>query len=197
MTSSILVGALLACWCSVVSAQWVGSAEIGADRFWGGSIERGGQERSFRPYRPTTGGVGLERRGARLGAGLRLRYASASLALEGGDALSAIKGVFEVYSLCPEVVYMLTSLGSDNQLLLRAGPIFEVWSIMEEDSQTRAGVQASISLRVPVGSRLAASFGAGGALIASPFITEQLEAEDFEPRALWRRRVAGGLEYRL
>lgn len=186
----------VACWCSPLSAQWVVMAEVGAERFWGGSIERGGQGRSFRPYRPTTAGIGLERRGPRLGAGLQLRYASAGLALEGSDALSAIKGVFEVYGIWPEAVYRLASLGSDNQLQLRGGPILEVWSIAEEDSQTRAGVQASVFLRVPLGPRLAASFGAGAALIPSPFTTEQLE-DGFDRQALWRRRVAGGLEYRL
>jgi hypothetical protein len=51
-------------------------------------------------------------------------------------------------------------------------------------------------LRVPLGARLAGSLTAGTALIPSPFTTDQLDP-GFERRALWRRRLAGGLEYRL
>jgi hypothetical protein len=49
---------------------------------------------------------------------------------------------------------------------------------------------------VPLGGRLAGSILVGAALIPSPFGVDQLNP-DFERRALWRRRFAMGLEYRL
>ncbi len=183
-------------WCRPALGQWAVTTEVGADRFWGGSIENTADRRSFRPYRPTTFGVGLQRKAGRLGAGLRLRYASASLALEGADAVVAAKGVFTVYTAAPEVVYRAISLGSVNQLMLHFGPLFEVWSVVDEDSQTRVGIQGAVSLNLPLGGRFAGSVMAGAALIPSPFEEAQLDPS-FERRALWRRRFAVGLDYRL
>lgn len=200
-TSSLLAGSVAVLlvswgWCRPALGQWAVTTEVGADRFWGGSIETTDERRSFRPYRPTTFGVGLERKAGRLGAGLRLRYASAGLALEGPDALVAAKGVFTVYSAAPEVIYRIATMGTGNQLLLHGGPLFEVWSVIDEDSQTRVGAQGAVSLNLPLGGRFAGSLTAGAALIPSPFGEGQLDPP-FERRALWRRRFAVGLDYRL
>jgi hypothetical protein len=185
----------LAAWCRPALGQWSASAEVGVDRFWGGAVESSPEELSLRPYRTTTFGVGLERLG-RLGTGLRIRYASAGLSLEGDEAVTVIKGVYEVYSVSPELILRIASVGSANRLVIHAGPLFEVWSATDEESQTRVGLQGALSLRVPLGGRFTGSLTAGVAVIPSPFTSEQLEP-DFERRALWRRRVAGGLEYRL
>lgn len=183
-------------WWSPLPGQWVVAAEVGADRFWGGSVEKTVEDRSFLPYRPTTFGVGLERQAGRFALGLRLRYASASLALEGADGVVAAKGIFTMYSVSPELVYWIASVGPANQLLLHGGPLFEVWSVTDEDSQTRIGIQGAVSFKVPVGGRFAGSVTAGAALTPSPFGADQLDS-DFERRALWRRRFAIGLDYRL
>jgi hypothetical protein len=193
MTAATLVSAV---WCPSALGQWAVTIEVGAERFWGGSIENTPDRRSFRPYQPTSVGVGLERRFGRLGAGLRLRYASAGLALEGPDAVVVARGIFTVYSAAPELVYQITSVGRVNQLRLHLGPLFEVWSIIDEGSQTRVGVQGAVSLGLPLGARFAGSLMAGAALIPSPFEEGQLDPP-FERRALWRRRVAVGLGYRL
>ena len=175
--------------------QWRVGVELGADRFWGGSAEVAPEHRSFRPYRPSTFGAGLERSSGRAGVGLRVLYTEASLALEGRDAVVAAKGVFKVYSASPEVTYRIASPGSSNQVLLRAGPLFEVWSIVDEKSRTRIGVQAAASLGIPLGGRFAGTLSAGAALIPSPF--EDGELPGYELRALWRRRFAVGLQHRL
>jgi hypothetical protein len=174
--------------------QWIVKAEVGADRFWGGS--RSAEGRSFLPYRPTTFGVGLERLGGRVGIGLQLRYATAALGLEGDEGVVAVNGIFTVYSISPEVVYRIASVGSANQLLLHLGPLLEVWSVTDEDPQTRVGAQGTVSFRVPLGGRFAGSVTAGAALSPSPFSEDQLNTE-FQPRALWRRRIAAGLTFRL
>lgn len=186
----------LSAWCSPLLAQWAVTAEIGSDRFWGGSVEKAGERRSFLPYRPTTFGVGLEHRAGRFAVGVGLRYASASLALEGAKGVVAAKGIFTVYSVSPELVYRIASVGSVHPLSLHAGPIFEVWGVVDEDREIRVGVQSAVSLGVPLGGRLGGSVMVGAALIPSPFAGGQLNS-DFERRALWRRRVAAGLEYRL
>jgi hypothetical protein len=117
------------------------------------------------------------------------------LALEGADAVVAVKGIFTEYSVSPELSYQIASISS-NQLLLRAGPLFDVWSVADEETQVRVGVQTALSLIVPFGYRFAGSFTAGAALTPSPFGENQLDP-NFERRALWRRRMAAGLELRL
>lgn len=193
----VFITLLITCgiWCSAAQAQWSVGVEVGADRFWGGSRETAAEHRSFRPYRPTTFGLGLTRGSGRLRAGIRFQYSSASLALEGRDALVAAKEVFSVYTAAPELVSRLGRFAS-NELLLQGGPLFEVWSMVGEPGTTRVGVQAALTLRVPLGPRFSAAFTGGIALIPSPFTAGQLD-QGFERRALWRRRAAGGLQYRL
>lgn len=193
---SLALALNLSVWCSPLLGQWAVAAEVGSDRFWGGSVEKAEERRSFLPYRPTTFGVGLERQAGRFSLGVRLRYASASLALEGAHGVVAAKGIFTMYSVSPELAYRLATMGSVHPLSLHAGPIFEVWGVIDEDSQIRVGVQSAVSLSVPLGGRLAGSVIAGAALIPSPFARDQLDP-NFERRALWRRRLAAELEYRL
>jgi hypothetical protein len=177
-------------------AQWIVGVEVGADRFWGGSVEDAPERRSFHPYRPTTFGLGLERRAGKVGVALQLRYSQASLALEGSDAVVAVKGVFKLLSASPELAYRIASLGPGNELLLHVGPLVEVWSIIDEASRVRIGGQSSLSLAIPLGSKFGAALSAGAALMASPFTRDELE-ENYDLRALWRRRFAVGLQYRL
>lgn len=181
--------------CRSALGQWLVGLEVGSDRYSGGSEETAPEHRSLRPYRPTTVGLGLLRRTGNVGAGVRFRYSSAGLALEGEDAAVVAKGVFDVYGVAPEFLYRVASLAA-NELWLHAGPLFEIWSVIEEGSEVRLGVHAGLLLRVPLGARLAGSLTAEAALIPSPFTTDQLDP-GFERRALWRRRLAGGLEYRL
>jgi hypothetical protein len=183
-------------WCSSAHGQWAVEFEVGAARFWGSSVETADPHRSFRPYRPTTFGVGLTRQAGRFGLALHLRYAGVSLALEGDDAVVAVKGVYDMYHASPELVYRIGTLASTSELRLHAGPLFELWSAESDESQFRAGVQGAVSLRVPFGRRFAGSLTAGAAVTASPFSQEQL-LDGYERRALWRRSVAAGLEYRL
>src|SRR5918994_1580855 len=171
-----MVGATLASCVlsSSVEGQWSVGAEVGADRFWGGSIENTEDERSFHPYRPTTLGAHVQWERHNLGVGIRLGYMSAGLALEGADAAVVAKNVFSVYSMAPEVLYRVAIVGPANRL----------------------GVQGRLALHVPLGLKLEGVLSAGAALMPSPFAKGQLEPP-FERRALWRRSLTAGLQYRL
>jgi hypothetical protein len=183
-------------WPSRVQGQWSAAMEVGAERFWGGTLETAEEHRSFHPYRPTAFGAAIQRRGSNLGVGLRLGYTEAALALEGADAAVVVNGVFTIYSLSPEISYRIATVGAGNDLILHAGPLFEVWDIMDEDARTRAGAQAAIAFVVPLGRKISAAVSAGVAIISSPFEEDDL-VDGYEVRALWRRRFAGGLEYRF
>ena len=194
---SMLIAVATTClWSSQLAGQWLIGVEVGTDRFWGGSVEKVEPRRSFRPYRPTTFGVGLEQRRGPLGVGLRLHYTGASMALEGSDAVVAAKGVFEVFGFNPEIAYRIASIGAGNSLLLRGGPLLEVWKIIDEPTKTRIGAQTAVSMTVPLGGGFAASVLAAVALTSSPFTSSQI-GPNFEPRALWRRGLAARMEYQL
>ena len=181
---------------SSVEGQWSVGAEVGADRFWGGSMEDAEERRSFRPYRPTTFAARVQREGPALGLGIRLGYFSAGMALEGAEGVVAANGVFSIYSLAPELLYRVATIGTANRLLLRAGPLLEVWTVFDEEPETRLGVHGALVLQVPVGWKLEGLLSAGAALIPSPFAEGQLDPP-FERRALWRRSITAGLQYRL
>ena len=178
------------------TTHWTAQLEVGADRYWGGSVGLAEEHRSFRPYRPTVFGIGLERRGRSLGVGLDLRYLEASLGLEGTGAVAAVDGVFQVVSLAPELTYHIATLGPVAQLRLHGGPVLEFWDVIDQDARTRLGAQAAASLDIPLGGRFAGSVLFGLAVIPSPFAAEQL-GSDYDTSTLWRRRVAGALRYRL
>jgi len=195
MLSAALMSLASGLVCSTVTAQWSVGVAVGADRFWGGSVEGAGLHRSFLPYRPTTVVFGLQRQSGKVALGLRLGYFSASLALEGADGLSAVKGVFTVYNASPELTYQFATI-SANRLMVHAGPVIEVWSIADGGSETRVGGQVALSLGIPLGARLIGSVRAGLGIIPSPFASGKLDA-NFARRPLWRRQVAAGLSYLL
>ena len=178
-----------------LAAQWAAGAELGASRFWGGSVELTEAQRSFRPYRPTVLAARLQREGGTLGVGMALEYFSAGLALAGAEGHLVANDIFTVYGLAPELLYRLAALGA-NRVLIRAGPLLEVWKIIDEGSEVRLGLQAGLSLYVPLGGRFEGTVAGGVAVVPSPFSEGQLDAS-FERRPLWRRSVAVGLQYRL
>jgi hypothetical protein len=180
--------------------QWRVGLEVGAARFWGGSQESGGGETSFRPYRPTTFGAGLERQSGRYAFGLQVHYFQSSLGLEGPDLIISAEGVFETVTISPEAVVRLATLGG-NELRIHAGPVLEVWGIVDGDTRTRFGGQGAVSLDVPLGVRFSGVVAAGVAATPSPYEEGELNlgagAPTYELKTLWRRRLGLGLRYQL
>ena len=177
------------------AAQWAASADVTAARFWGGSRELKG-DRSFRPYRPTIVGIGLERQVLGVSVGVRGYYASASLALEGTDAVAAVKDALDLHGLAVELSHSIATLGEAARVVVYGGPVIDVWDLADQSSRTQAGFTGSIGLQVALGGRFSGVIKAGVAVTASPFSTSDLDA-GFEPRALWRREVSGRLRYGL
>ncbi|MFL5536411.1 MAG: hypothetical protein ACJ8AP_11950 [Gemmatimonadales bacterium] len=174
-------------------SQWSLGLGVGADRFWGGSLENGPEQKSFRPYRPTVFSVGAERRFGRFALGLRATYTEAALGLEGEGAVVAVKDAFEVIGLAPEISYRIAALGP-NRLVLHAGPLIEFWHPIDSESRTRAGARGAASLLVPLGGRFGLSVAGSLAVISSPFNSDEL-LEQYERQALWRRGFSGALQY--
>lgn len=181
---------------STAAAQWVVSIGVRAPRFSGGAVEPA-TGLSLRPYRPTVIEAGLDRSGSRVGMGVWVHHASSSLAIEGADALSAIKDALTVYGAEPFVAVRVARLGSEGILRVTGGPLLEVWRLPDVGSRTRLGVAAALDLAVPFGGRWSGGARLGVAVTpGSPFTREDLDP-NLEPRALWRREVAASLRYRL
>ncbi|HWN18378.1 MAG TPA: hypothetical protein VNO19_05625 [Gemmatimonadales bacterium] len=187
--------------CSPLFGQWRVGTEVGAARFWGGSLDTGGDQTSLRPYRPTTFGLGLERQTGRYAVGLQVHYAEASLALEGPEGVVAAEGAFTIVSISPELAVRIATLGPGNQLRLHAGPLFERWDIIDQDARTRVGAQGSVSLDVPLGGRFDGVALVGVGVTPSPYEEGELDlgggAPTYELRTLWRRSFALGLRFQL
>jgi hypothetical protein len=191
-----LISLMLSLAASNLIAQWDVATGIRAPRFSGGAVEPA-TGRSLRPYRPTMWEVGVDRMGRRVGVGLRLTYASSSLALEGHDALAAVKNALEVYGIDPEISIRLAPVGPQGLVRLYAGPLFEVWKLPDVGSHLRVGFGTSVGLEMPFGGRWVGSARLGGAVTpSSPFTEEDLDPS-LEPRALWRREASAALHYRL
>jgi hypothetical protein len=176
--------------------------EVGSARFWGGSIDREGSETSFRPYRPTTFGVGLERQAGNYGFGLQVHYFQARLSLEGPEAVvSAGEDAFKTVSFSPEAVVRIATLGPGNEVRIHAGPILEVWDVVDYNTRTRFGAQGSVTLDVPLGGRISGVVAAGAAVTPSPYEEGELDlgpgAPTYELQTLWRRSLELGLRYQL
>ena len=191
-----LISLLFSLAASDLTAQWGVATGIRAPRFSGGAVEPA-TGRSLRPYRPTMWELEVDRMGRRVGVGLRLNYASSSLALEGHDALAAVKDALEVYGIDPEISVHLTQVGPQGMVRLYGGPLFEVWKLPDVGSRLRMGFGASVGLEMPLGGRWVGSARLGGAVTpSSPFTEDDLDPS-LEPRALWRREASVALHYRL
>jgi hypothetical protein len=200
-TIPVVLTLLLGLETSPLHGQWRVGAEVGAARFWGASVDNDDNHTSFRPYRPTTFGLGLERQYGRYAVGLQVHYAEAGLALEGPDVVVAAKGASTVVSISPEFVVRLATLGSDTQLRVHAGPLVELWDLVNRNSRTRLGAQGSVSLDFPLGERFGGVTLVRAAVTPSPYEDGELDlggsAPTYDLRTLWRRQFAVGLRYRL
>lgn len=201
-TVPLVVTLLLSTASTPIWAQWRLGMAVGGARFWGGSNDREGNQTSFRPYRPTTFGVAVERQAGSHAFGLQVQYFQARLSLEGPEAVvSAGENAFKTVSFSPEAVVRIATLGPGNEIRVHGGPILEVWDVFDNDTRTRFGAQGSVSLDVPLGGRFSGAVAAGVTVIPSPYEEGELDlgpgAPTYELKTLWRRSLGLGLKYQL
>ena len=151
---------------------------------------------ALRPYRPTLFGAVLVRSSGATSVALRGYYGSASLALEGANAVVAVKDALTLYGVAIEASHQLASLGPAASLMVGTGSMIEKWDLSGTGSHIRAGAGVSLSLRVPLGGWWETVVRGGAAVSGSPFTDADLDP-DFMPRALWRRDFSARVLFRL
>jgi len=183
---------------SVAAAQWTAELQVGGSRFWGTSRELGVEApHSFRPYRPTTIGLRLERTAGALTLAFTGYNAGTGFALEGDDGAILANGVLTVTGIQPEADFRIAMLPGAGRIALGAGPLLEVWGVQSASSRTRFGGHAAAILEVPLGGRLRAAVRGGMSVLPSSILNDDEVTSGYERRATWRRSLTLGLGYRL
>jgi hypothetical protein len=199
--SCLIICILLTGWADDrVAAQerpWGIGIEVGLTRFWGGSEPIPPNDTpGFRPYRPTSFGVRVDRRLGRARVGLGGLYAASGLANESDDLTLVAKGGLSWVQLTPEVAYRLATLGPVAELSVFAGPVFDIWLPVDDAGRVRLGGHGGLELLVPLGSGLAGTLRAHGGMGGSLFRDTDVPS-DFRTKSMPRAGVALGLRLGL
>jgi hypothetical protein len=192
-TFLICIGSLLLA--APVHAQarrWSVTIEGGELRFGGTSADTSSDGiGAFRPYRPTTLGLRLERGGS-VRVGLGLVYGTGPAALIGPDlTITARTDPLTLIELAPSVSWRVLAVGSGS-LRIGGGPLLDYWSWSPAPARWRIGAEGSARLEAPLGSASAVVVRAGLARTSSILEEEDLPAH-FARRPSWRSSLALGL----
>ena len=173
--------------------RWRLALEAGEIRFGGSSVDTSSDSSgAFRPFRPATLGLRIERGLDRLGVGIGVMYGEADPALVGRDAtVIGYGGALQLLELAPAVSWRLTSLGAGG-LYLGGGPVIDRWSWSEGPTRWRVGGEISATVAAPLCGAAALVSRAGVGRTASIFEAADLP-EEFELRPSWRRSIALGV----
>jgi hypothetical protein len=173
--------------------RWRLAIEAGEIRFGGSSVDTSSDSSgAFRPFRPATLGLRIERGLDRLGVGIGVMYGEADPALVGRDAtVIGYGGALRLLELAPAVSWRLTLLGAGG-LYLGGGPVIDRWSWSEGPTRWRVGGELSATVSAPLGGAAALVARAGVGRTASIFEAADLP-EEFELRPSWRRSIALGV----
>ncbi len=179
-----------------LAAQWSLAVEATASYYGGTSRDSGTDPTAFRPHHPTSVGLRVDRQFGRLGFGVGAALTGADLIAENSSVGAILKDALDLFEVAPEVALLLGRSGPGPAVRVHAGPLIDIWSREGEDTRTRAGGQAGLSLEWPVSRRFAGSLRVAAAVTESLFREGELPP-GFERRAMWRRSVSLGLRYRL
>lgn len=176
---------------------WSLGAELGITQFWGASrnLDAGGAP-GFKPYRPTSVALRVERGLGRLRAGLGVQYSNSAFGLDGEGAALLVKGQLKWVQLTPEVGVHLARLGPAAALRAFAGPLMDIWIPNEDDTRARFGGQGGLELWMPLGAHLATAVRVRGGVAGSLFRETELP-DNYELRSMPSLGVALGLRYGL
>ena len=176
--------------------RWHMALEAGEIRFGGSSVDTSSDSSgAFRPFRPATLGLRIERSLSRLGIGIGVLYGQADPALIGRDAtVIGYGGPLRLLELAPAVSWRLTTLGAGG-LYVAGGPVVDRWSWAEGPTRWRFGGEVSATVEAPLGG--SAALVARGGVGRTPSIFERTDLpEEFELRPSWRRSIALGVTLR-
>lgn len=197
MRTSLLciVGFLLAAPLQAQARRWSVTIEAGELRFRGTSADTSAEDNgAFRPFRPATLGLRLERGGA-VGVGLGVLYGAGSAALIGPELTIASRtDALTLVELAPSVSLRVARLGSGS-LRIAGGPVLDHWSWSPAPSRWRVGGELVARLETPLGAASGLVVRAGVARSGSMLEDDDLP-ESFERRPSWRSSVAVGLMVR-
>ena len=150
----------------------------------------------FKPYRPTTFGVRLDRNLGRARVAIGMAYASSGLGTESDELAIIAKGGVDLIQVTPEFAYRVRTLGPVTEVRLFAGPLFDVWMLSGEDARLRLGGRAGLELQVPFGSSLAGTVRAAGGVTGSLFRDSEVPP-DFRTKNMPSAGIALGLRLGL
>jgi hypothetical protein len=177
-----------------VVAQWSVAPEIGLAAFSGSARDSGGLH--VGPTRSTTVAFRVGWEGRRVGAGLRLLYASSGIGASNGDFTVIQEHQVQLFEIATVATLRVARVGSASVVRLEAGPVADVWAPAEAGNRTRFGALLAAAWFFPITQRLAASIRVEGTLSTSLF-----DAADLPPgaerRSTWRRGVAFAVRRRL
>ena len=194
-TYLICIGLLLAAPLHAQAHRWSVTVEAGELRYRGTSADTSAEDNgAFRPFRPATLGLRLERGGS-VGVGLGILYGAGSAALIGPElTITSRTDALTLVELAPSVSLLVARLGSGS-LRLAGGPLLDHWSWSPAPGRWRVGGELVARLETPLGSATGLMVRAGVARSASMLEDDDLP-ESFERRPSWRSSVAVGLMVR-
>jgi hypothetical protein len=181
-----------------LAAQWSVGAEVGMLRFWGASADTlaPSDPASARPSPSTAYAVRVQRRFGAAGVAIGLLYSPGGVGVENGSVAVEEKGAVKLHEVAPEASVRVAKPGPGGALCLHVGPVIDRWSPTHEPRRTRIGARAAVSLNWPLAGALIGTFAAGVALSSSMFLDDEVP-EGYVLRAMWRRALSAGIQWRL
>ncbi len=199
MRSILAALVLVALSAGPINAQnsWGLGVEVGIERFWGASGPLPGSDQlAFRPYRPTSIGIRLDRGMGALRVALNARYAQSAIGGEYEGGATLFTEGFTLIELAPEVAVRMTRLGPGAALRLFAAPVVHFWMPPEESTRTRFGARGGLELEAPLGARVSAVTRVHGGVSGSALDEADVPA-GYEVRSMPSAGVALGMRVRL
>lgn len=179
--------------------RWSLTAETGLVRFSGSAsgvvADAPGEPVSVGPDRTTALGARLSRDLGGASVGVGIWYAESGVISESSSGAIIVDQLrFHLFELAPEIGARLLTFGAARTVRIHAGPILDHWTARA--NRTRLGVQAALSLEIPLGRRWGGTVRAGWAATGSVFNADEVGSE-VNRRSTRRRMLTLGLHHQL
>ena len=190
----------------VKEGRWSVGFTFGDVRYRGGTKETPTEDGvlRFTPYRPAPVGLRGEFGGTGLRVGIGIEYAEPGLAGIGSPepgqpatGTIVVEHLLKTYTITPTVSVGVTRFKGGGRLRAGLGALLERWELPGEPSRHRAGLVGLLTLELALfGSWSGSATASYGVTPTSPLTAEDLP-DRYEPAALWRRGLTGGVSYRF